>query len=264
MPFVDVDGKRIHYRDNGGSGPALLLFHAFPFDGRMWEPQLESLKTRYRVIAPDLSGSGASSVPSDPAAYSVEVWAREGRAVLDACGVTEAIVGGCSMGGYVTFAFLRLYPERVKGVLLVDTRADADTEEARKGRVESQREVREQGTGALVDRMFGRLLSSASKANAALAERVRTLMDQPAEGIVGTLEALKNRPDATGQLADIRVPAVIVVGEEDIVTPPPLSEAMHRAIPKARLVVLPRAGHLANLEAPEAFDRALDFGEGGV
>jgi 3-oxoadipate enol-lactonase len=262
MPFVDVDGKRIHYRENGGSGPALLLLHAFPFDGRIWERQPETLKDRYQVIAPDLSGSGDSTVPADPAAYSVDGWAREARAVLDACGVEKAIVGGCSMGGYVTFAFLRLFPERVRGVLLVDTRADADTEEARKGRTDAQRDVREHGKGPFVDRLRDRLLSAASKDDAALVERVRTLMDQPAEGIVGGLEGLKNRQDATGQLADIRVPTLIVVGENDIVTPPPLSEAMHRAIPGSRLVLLPRAGHLANLEAPEAFDRALDFGDG--
>jgi pimeloyl-ACP methyl ester carboxylesterase len=259
MPFADVDGKRIHYRDGGGSGPALLLFHAFPFDGRMWEGQLASLRDRYRVIAPDLSGSGQSTVPEDPAAYSVDAWAAEGRAVLEACGVERAIVGGCSMGGYVTFAFLRRYPGRVQGLLLVDTRADADSEEARKGREGSQAEVRAHGTGALVERMRSRLLSATSAANATLVERVKALMDQPAAGILGTLEALKNRPDATPQLPDIRVPTVIVVGEADIVTPPALSEAMHRAIPGSRLVVLPRAGHLANLEAPEAFDRALDF-----
>lgn len=257
MPFADVDGKRIHYRDGGGSGPALLLFHAFPLDGRMWERELA--QSRFRVIAPDLSGSGQSTVPEDPGRYSVDTWADEGRAVLDACGVEKAIVGGCSMGGYVSFAFLRRWPERVEGLLLVDTRADADGEEARKGREASQAEVRARGAAPFVERMRSRLLSPTSQQNGALVERVTALMDQPAAGIVGTLEALKNRPDASPQLADVRVPTVVIVGESDIVTPPALSEVMHRAIPGSRLVVLPRAGHLANLEAPEAFDRALEF-----
>jgi len=259
MPDAYVDGKRIHYRDAGGSGPALLLFHAFPFDGRMWEGQMASLRGRFRVIAPDLSGSGRSSVPDDPASYGVDAWAEEGRAVLDACGVEKAIVGGCSMGGYVTFAFLRRYPERVEGLLLVDTRADADGEEARRGRVASQADVRAHGKGPFVERMRARLLSPSSAADPALVERVTALMDQPEAGIVGTLEALKNRPDAIPQLADVRVPTIVVVGADDVVTPPALSEAMHRAIAGSRLVVLPRAGHLANLEAPEAFDRALEF-----
>jgi len=258
MPHVEIDGRRIHYRDGGGGGTPLLLFHAFPFDGRMWEGEIAALRDRFRVVAPDLSGFGQSTVPADPASYSVDRWAEEGRAVLDACGVERAIVGGCSMGGYVSFAFLRRHPDRVAGLLLVDTRAEADGEEARAGREASQREVREGGRDAFLARMRGRLLAPASAADPALVERIATLMDQPAAGIVGGLEALKNRPDSTPDLPKIDVPTLIVVGEADVVTPPELSERMRAAIPGARLVVLPGAGHLANLEAPEAFHRALD------
>ncbi|WP_373046475.1 alpha/beta fold hydrolase [Vulgatibacter sp.] len=258
MPSVEVEGRRIHWREQG-SGAAMLLLHAFPLDSRMWQQQLDGLSDRYRVIAPDLSGFGASTVPADPAAYSVERWAEEARAVLDACGIERAIVGGCSMGGYVAFAFLRRWPERVAGLLLADSRAGADTPEARKGREQTQAEVRSQGKGPLVERMLGLLLSQRGQGDAALVQRVRALMDQREAGIVGGLEALKNRPDSADLLPGVRVPAVVVVGAEDAITPPALAEEMAAAIPGARLSVLPAAGHLANLEVPEAFDRALDF-----
>lgn len=257
MPTIEFEGRSIAFSDTGGDGEAVLLFHAFPCDSRLWEGQQVRFRGRYRIVAPDLSGCGASSVPEDPASYSVERWADEGRAVLRALGIERAVVGGMSMGGYVSFAFLRRYPEIVSALVLCDTRADADSPEVLATREAQQREVAEQGTGPLRERMLARLLAPASAAKPALYEKVRDLTDQPAAGMVGTLEALKRRPDSSPDLAGIRVPTLVIVGEQDVVTPPSVAEGMHRVIPGSRLAVLPRAGHLANLEEPEAFDRAL-------
>lgn len=259
MPFVEVDGRKIHYRDNGGRGPALLLFHPFPFDGSVWERQLEALADRFRVLAPDLSGFGASTVPEDPASYSVERWADEGRAVLDTCGVERAIVGGCSMGGYVTFAFARRHPDRIRALLLVDTRAEADAEQVRENRRRQQAMVREGQTGRLLDELHGRLLSSAGAADERLSADVRRRMEQPPAGIVGALDAMIRRPDSTGLLPRIDRPTLVVVGAEDRITPPPVLDAIAGAIPRARLVVIPECGHLPQIEAPEAFHEALGF-----
>lgn len=259
MPRIEVDGREIRYRDGGGEGTPLLLFHAFPFDGGMWAGEIEALRDRYRVIAPDLSGFGASSVPTDVARYSVDRWADEGAAVLAACGLERAIVGGCSMGGYVSFAFVRRHRPRVAGLLLVDTRAEADDEAARAGRRAAREKVRAEGRRALIEPMADRLLAPRSRADGALRSRVLAAMEQPETGILGALHALENRPDSTPTLATIDVPTCIVVGEEDVVTPPALAEAMHRRIAGSRLVVLPGVGHLPNLEAPEAFRAAIRF-----
>lgn len=257
MPTLAYEGRSLFYRDNGGQGPALLLFHAFPLDSRMWQQQLDDLKGSHRVIAADSSGFGASSVPGDPASYSVDRWADEGRAILRSLGIERAVVGGCSMGGYVSLAFLRRHREAAAGLVLVDTRADADAQEVRATRKEQQQEVLAQGTAALRERLFARLLSEKNLLGGPIAAQVRSLLDQPAAGIVGALEAMQKRPDSTPWLSSIDIPTLVIVGEEDGLTPPSIAEGMARSIPGAGLVTLPRAGHLANLEEPEAFHRAL-------
>lgn len=257
MPFIDVQGRRIHFADGGGQGTPLLLLHAFPLDGRMWDGAREALGDRFRVIGPDLSGFGRSDVPADPEGYSVDRWADEAAAVLDACGVDRAVVGGCSMGGYVSFAFLRRHGARATGLLLVDTRAEADDEATRAARAAQREEVRTGDRKALLERLREKLLAPASKARQPLVEHVASLMEQPDDGIVGALSALARRPDSSPDLPGIRVPTLVVVGELDALTPPAVAERMQRGIPGARLVVLPGIGHLANLEDPEGFHRAV-------
>lgn len=257
MATIVFDDRTLFFRDGGGTGPALLLFHAFPLDSRMWQGLIDRFRGSHRIIAPDLSGFGSSTVPGDPTSYSVDRWADEGRAILSSLGIEQAVVGGCSLGGYVSFAFLRRHRDAASGLVLVDTRADADTPGVRATREEQQREVQELGTGALRERLFSRLLSQRNLGGGPLASAVREMMDQRPEGIVGALEALKNRPDSTPDLAGIDLPTLVVVGEEDGITPPDVAGEMARHIPGAGLVTLPRAGHLANLEEPEAFQGAL-------
>jgi 3-oxoadipate enol-lactonase len=258
MPTATVNGTRMEYTDTGGDGTPVLLIQAFPLHAGMWKPQIDSLGDRFRLIAPNLKGFGGSDAPSDASDYSMDGYARDLKALLDELGITKAVIVGLSMGGYVAFAFLRLYPDAVAALVLSDTRAEADAPEGKERRSAQQTQVRETGTTALIDALSGALLGEATRTSQPqLVERAKELMDNPPEGFVGALEAMKNRPDSTADLAKIRVPTLVLVGEEDGVTPPEASRKMHEHVGGSRLVVLPGVGHLSNLEAPEAFTEAL-------
>ncbi len=258
MPSVTVDSRRIEYLDTGGAGTPVLLVHAFPLRAQMWEPQLESLGDRWRFIAPDLMGFGASDAPDDASGYSVDSFAGDLKAVLDELGIDRVVLAGLSLGGYVAFAFLRKYRPAVSALVLADTRAEADAPEAIEKRTNQQGIVREQGPGALTEGLVGALLGEPTREKKPdVVATVRSLMENPAAGYAGALEAMKGRPDSTPDLTSIDVPTLIVVGENDALTPPELSRKMHEHIGGSRLVVIPEAGHLSNLEAPEAFNGAL-------
>ena len=258
MPFLEVDGARLHYADVGAGGPPLVLLHAFPLHSAMWAPQLACLSAGRRVIAPDLKGFGASDAPEDPARYTMLGCADELAAMLDGLGVDRVVLGGLSMGGYVALAFLRQYPDRVAGLVLADTRAAADTPEVFERRTDQQDQVARVGTTALIEVLLAGLLCDHSRAHRLeLVEQVRRLMANPAAGFVGALEAMKHRADATAELASIAVPTLVIVGEDDALSPPEVARAMHEALPGAHLAVLPRAGHLSNLEAPDEFNAAV-------
>lgn len=253
------DGTTIHYADAGEGEPAVVLLHAFPLQSAMWSPQVEALASRRRVIAPDLRGFGGSDAPDDPGAYSVEVWADDVATLLDDLGLERVVLGGLSMGGYAAFAFLRRHRERLAGLVLADTRPGIDTPEVLERRSGQQRQVAEEGTAAVIEAMIQTLLSEETRANKpAVVDSARRLMDNPPAGFIGALEAMKRRPDSTPELGRIDVPTLVVVGEHDGPSPPDVAEAMHRAIPGSRLVVVPGAGHLTNLEAPEVFNAALE------
>jgi 3-oxoadipate enol-lactonase len=259
MPSVTTtDNRRIEYLDTGGAGTPVLLVHAFPLRAQMWEPQMESLGDRWRFVAPDLMGFGASDAPEDPSGYSVDSFADDLKAVLDELGIDRVVLAGLSLGGYVALAFLRKYRSVVSALVLADTRAEGDAPEAIEKRTNQQGLVREQGPGALTDGLIGALLGEPTREKKPdVVANVRTLMENPAAGYVGALEAMKGRPDSTPDLTSIDVPTLIVVGENDTLTPPELSRKMHEHIGGSRLVVIPEAGHLSNLEAPEAFNGAL-------
>jgi len=224
----------------------------------MWAPQLTGLSPPRRVIAPDLKGFGASDAPDDLSRYTMAGYADELAGLLDRLGLDRVVLGGLSMGGYVAFAFLRQYRERVAGLVLADTRAGADTIEIFERRTDQQDQVAREGITALVEVLLAGLLSDHTRAHRLeLVEQVRRLMANPAAGYVGALEAMKHRPDATSELAAIEVPTLVVVGEDDAPSPPEVATAMHQAIPGSELVVLPRAGHLSNLEAPDEFNAAV-------
>lgn len=258
VPAVTADGAAVAYADSGGDGVPVVLLHAFPVDGRMWEAQVTALGERFRIVAPDVGGFGASAPPADPYACTVDGYAGAVRALLAELGLDRVVVGGLSMGGYVAFAFLRRFPEAVAGLLLADTRAEADAPERREQRANQQAQVEAEDAGVLVEPLLEGLLGETSRRERPdVVERARRLMDQEPAAVVGALEAMKNRPDSTGLLSDIEVPTLVVVGDEDRQSPPEVARSMHERIRDSRLAVVPGAGHLSALEAPQAFNEAL-------
>jgi len=261
VPFIEVDGSRVHYLEAGTGGTPLVLLHAFPLHAGMWAPQLACLSSSRWVITPDLRGFGASDAPEGVTLYTMAAYADELAGLLDGLGIDRVVLGGLSMGGYVASAFLRQYAERITGLVLADTRAAADTAEIVERRTDQQDEVALTGIGALTEVLLPGLLCEHTLAyRLELVEQVRRMMVNPAAGYIGALEAMKHRPDATCELAAITVPTLVVVGEDDALAPPAVARAMHESVRGSRLAVLPRAGHLSNLEAPEEFNAAVaDF-----
>ena len=232
----------------------LVLLHAFPVNARMWEPQLALAAHGWRVVAPHLRGFDGGV--TDPPASTVDDYAGDVVDLLDALHVEDAVIGGLSMGGYAAFAILRHAPRYVRGLILADTRSQADTPEGVEGRKRMLQLLADRGPSAVVDEMIPKLLGATSQA--ALGDRVRALaLSNPPAAIAGAIHALMTRPDSTPLLGTIHCPTLIVVGEEDTLTPPALSEEMHRAIAGSELVIVPGAGHLSSLEQPEAFNSAL-------
>ncbi|HUQ64133.1 MAG TPA: alpha/beta fold hydrolase [Acidimicrobiales bacterium] len=239
--------------------PAVVLLHAFPLNSGMWDDQIETLGDRWRVIAPDLTGFGTAGARDDPGAYSVENYADDVADLLRREGITRAVIGGLSLGGYIAFAFYRRHRDMVAALVLADTRAAGDAPEAAARRVSQQRQVAESGTDELIDNSLDNLLSDDTKQQRPeVVARARKLMEQsPPAGVIGALDAMRRRPDASDELASIDVPVLVIVGAADRTSPPEVAARMAEQIPNATLEVLPGAGHLSNLEVPEAFNRAL-------
>ena len=251
-----IDGTEIAY-DVAGSGPAVLLLHAFPLAAFMWDAQAEALAANHRVVRFDARGFGGSGVGPGP--LTMERIADDGAALLDLLGIERAVVGGCSMGGYAALAFVRRHPHRLRGLVLLDSRASADTEEAKAGRVALAEKVLAEGAPAAAEAFLPKLVGETTRRErpelvAFLRERI---LGASPQGIANALHGLAARADSRETLAAIRVPALVLVGAEDVITPPAGSTAMAAAIPKARLEVVAAAGHLANLESPAAVSAAL-------
>jgi 3-oxoadipate enol-lactonase len=235
----------------------LVLLHGFPLNARMWEDQLALADGGWRVLAPQLRGVDGGS--QDPRATSVDDYAGDVIDLLDALHIDEAVIGGLSMGGYVTFAMFRHAPSYFRGMLLADTRPQADTPEGVEGRKRMLALVAEKGPAALVDEMLPKLLAESTRnLHGEIVERVRALaLANSADAIAWALTALMTRPDSTPLLAKIHCPTLILVGEGDILTPPAVSREMHAGIAGSQLVVITDAGHLTNIEQPAAFNSAL-------
>ena len=252
-----VNDIRMAYQAKGDAEPkALLLVHGFPLDSGMWEAQLAGLADQAFVIAPDLRGHGKSDALTGP--YSMDQHADDLAALLDQLLVQKAVIAGLSMGGYVALAFWRRYPQRVAGLALVDTRANADTQDARAGRTATAERVRERGVSVLAEEMMPRLLSPENLGNEQIAGRLREIiLRQPAEGMIGALTAMRDREDSTATLPAINVPTVVIVGEHDVITPPEVAVALAKEIPDARSVVVVNAGHMSPMENPREVNMAL-------
>ena len=219
---------------------AILWLHGFPLTSRIFEKQRTVAGVEH--VMPDL-----------PALETMDDYARFAVAQLDARGIEKATVAGLSMGGYVCFAVWRLFPERVNGLILIDTRETADTAEARKGRYDSIAKVEQQGVQAVADAMLPKMVVAE-----ALKPEVREIMlSASPEYVKASLRAMAERPDSSSLLPSITVPTLVIVGAEDTITPPSDAERMANAIPGARLVTIPGAAHLSNYEKPAEVNEAI-------
>ena len=260
MAFTIVAGTRVHHLDAGSGNPAVVLLHAFPLTAGMWDQQVDALSPRWRVIAPDLPGFGRTDPPADPSSITIDGWADLVAGLIEALGVGPAVVGGLSMGGYVALALARRRPDLLAGLVLADTRAGPDSPEVVERRTAQQRKVSDGRVAEVLEGMAGTLLSEQTQdERPEVVERTRALMaTAPPASIVAALEAMKNRSDSVPHLPSIDVPVLVIVGEHDVPSPPAVASEMADAVPGSALEVIPTAGHLSNLEAPDAFNRALE------
>lgn len=254
MPYAEFDDTRLHIRQQG-SGPVALFIHGFPLDSTMWIDQLSQLSEARRCIAVDLRGFGRSApVTGEP--LTMERHAADLGGVLDLISVEKADVVGLSMGGYVALAFAEMYPERLRSLGLIDTRAEPDSPEGKQGRDAMAERVATDGRFAIVDSLQQALLGP--NASLAAKARLRTMIEGcPNETIVGALLGMRDRPGRNHVLGSIEVPSVVVVGEHDTVIPPESAAAMADALPDAVLVTIADAGHLTPIEQPQAVNAAL-------
>ncbi len=238
-----------------GSGPALVLVHGYPLDGAMWSSVARRLSTRFRVLKPDLPGHGEN--PSPPEG-SIDAYADFVSAVVEESGGPVGL-GGFSMGGYVALALMKRHPAAVRALALVDTRAVADDDATRARRDEALATLAASGVGPIAEAMLEKLLSPEARTRADLAERVhRIMIRQTAAALASDLTAMRGRPDSVPFLGQITVPALVVVGSEDAISPPAECRAMAEAIPGARYVEIEGAGHLTPMERPKEVAGALE------
>lgn len=261
---VSVRGIEMAYDEEGRGEAFVVLLHGFPFDRSMWREQAEVLSPTFRVVAPDLRGLGETPL-GDVAAATMDEMAEDLAALLDALNVERAVLGGLSMGGYVAFEFFRRFPQRVRALVLADTRPQADDDDGKRTREENARKVLREGMRPLVDSMLPKLLSASTRESRPdVVERVSAMMlaVRP-EGAASALRGMAVRRDQTELLSRIDVPTLVIVGTEDAITPPSDAEAMAVKIEGSRLVRVEGAAHLSNVERPEEFNRALvDFVSG--
>jgi pimeloyl-ACP methyl ester carboxylesterase len=239
-----------------GQGSVIVLLHAFPFSHRMWRPQITALQEHHHVVAPTLRGFGNSAGWKETP--SIGRIADDVRALLDTLHIVESVtVCGLSMGGYVALAFARMFPRRVRALILADTRAEADSQEARSKRDDNIEFAREHSAHEFVERMLPNMISAQTRATQQ--ETVREIVAlgaaQPTTGIMDALRALRDRHDATSELVNIAAPTLVLVGSEDAITPLSAAQTLVDHIPQAQLQIIEGAGHLSNMEQPEQFNR---------
>jgi pimeloyl-ACP methyl ester carboxylesterase len=253
-----VNNAHIFYTEEGPAGGLPVLFlHGFPFNHTMWLGQLKAVGAFCRGVAYDIKGHGLSDVGDGQ--YSIEAHVDDLIAILDTLGIDRAVIAGLSMGGYITLRALERNPERFLAAVLCDTRSEPDTSEARVRRFEGVKTVKREGSALFADTFVKAVFApeSFTRKPDAVAMIHRIIEATPPLSLAGTLLALASRTDTTPSLGKIRIPTLILVGEHDAVTPVDASRSMHELIAGSELHVIPGAGHMSNLENPEAFNEKL-------
>jgi pimeloyl-ACP methyl ester carboxylesterase len=260
--YCHIGTRTIAYLDSAPKHnelKALVLLHAFPIGANLWEPQMRAIPKGWRLITPDLRGFGGSTELDSVAALSISDYADDVSDLLEELGVTRAVIGGCSMGGYAALALYQSKPEIFEALILANTRAGADSPESRANRRSMLALVDREGPSGVAREMMPKMLGKTTMdTNAAAEATVRRLIKQQSPaGIRGAIHRMMHRADSTPLLAQIAVPTLVITGAEDEMIPVEESRKMAAAVPGAQLVIVPGAGHLANLEQPEAFNAAL-------
>jgi pimeloyl-ACP methyl ester carboxylesterase len=250
-----ADDIEIAY-DDVGTGIPVVFLHGFPHHRGLWTAQVNALVDRARCIAPDLRGFGDTTAAPP---WTMDRYADDVARLMEGARVDKAVIAGLSMGGYVALAFWRRYPRRVRALVLADTRPGPDAESAKQRRRELIALAREKGSQAVADAMIaGMVGKSTREKNPDVVEAVHSMLaSAPEAGVIGALEAMMERPDSTPSLATIDVPTLIVVGDEDVLTPVSEAQAMQAAIPGSRMEVIAHAGHVSNVERPATFNHVL-------
>jgi pimeloyl-ACP methyl ester carboxylesterase len=255
MPTRLINGVNLFYQDRGRGSPVVLV-HGFPLDSRMWEAQIEALSDRHRVIAPDLRGFGQSKSDGP---FTIASQADDLHALLKATEALPCAFCGLSMGGYVALAFARSYSSDLKALALIDTRSESDTPQGKENRAKMMQLVREHGAKAVADQMLPKLIAEQTAQHRQdIVHKLRHMMESQSPGTIeNALVAMRDREDYTHDLSGIRVPTLILVGEHDAITPPPVSESMSKLIRHPTLVIIKRAGHMAPMEQPDDVTTAM-------
>jgi 3-oxoadipate enol-lactonase len=240
---------------DAGQGLPLVFLHGFPLHRGAWQKQVDALRSSYRVIAPDLRGFGGSDTRPGPS--TMELYAADVHALLQLLTTGPVILIGHSMGGYVALAFARQFPEMLRGLVLVSTKAGRDTTEAAAGRRAIAERVKAEGVQVVVETMAPKMLAAGNQ-DVRMAEQVRGIMtSSKSAGVIGALLGMAERPDSTSLLGQILVPTLVITGEDDTLIPPAESKKMAQAIPGSQFEVIPHAGHLVSFEQPGEFNRVL-------
>lgn len=255
MKTINVGGVEIQYADKG-QGPAVLFLHGFPLSLGMWDEQ-EALSDRYRIVRFDARGHGGSGVGDS--ALTMDRIAEDAAVLIEQLRLGPVVLAGCSMGGYAAFAFAQKHPSLLRGLVLVDTKAGADTPEARKGRGELAAKVMKDGPPAALEAFLPKLVGDTTKATRAdvVAKIKDMVLATPKQGISDALHGIAARQDSTPFLREIAVPTLVICGEEDVITPRAEAEILQKGITGAELAMIPKSGHLPSMETPEEFNAVL-------
>jgi Predicted hydrolases or acyltransferases (alpha/beta hydrolase superfamily) len=255
---IAVNDIMVSYTDDGKSGaPSLIFIHGFPFNKSMWNHQVEVLKNKYHVITYDIRGHGNSDNGNEN--FSIELFAKDLISLMDLLKIDKTMLCGLSMGGYISLNAISNFPERFDALVLSDTQCIADTTEAKEKRMNAIKNIRDAGVEKYADESIKNLFSPESfiTRKNAISDVREMIIKTSEQSLCNTLLALAMRKETCSKLQEIKVPVLIMVGKEDIVTPPAAALLMHEKIKNSSLHIIEHAGHLSNMENPDEFNKQL-------